>query len=137
LRGCSLLHDESVDDLGAARHGHVQSLGHRRDARPAMARARHSSASAISTNRFLTHPIAPAPENINTIGHLCVAWCCTGFRLTAVKRQHIVVPRLSQAAHTTDTYRHAEDNKQHRFIVRMERWDESEEAPDRQSDHQP
>src|SRR5262249_5503216 len=39
LRGCSLFDGES--DLGAARHGHVQSLGPRRAARPAMARARH------------------------------------------------------------------------------------------------
>ena len=41
LRGRELFDDEPGDDLGAARHGHVQSFGHRRDARPAMACARH------------------------------------------------------------------------------------------------
>ena len=41
LRGGQLCDDEHGDDLGAARHGRVQPLGHRGDARPAMARARH------------------------------------------------------------------------------------------------
>src|SRR5262249_10555063 len=41
VRRCVLLDDEPGDDLGAARHGHVQPFGNRRHARPAMARAWH------------------------------------------------------------------------------------------------
>ena len=41
LRGRSLLDDEHGHDLGTPCHGHVQSLRHRCDARPAMARAGH------------------------------------------------------------------------------------------------
>ena len=63
VRGRQLFDDEPGDDLGAGRDARLQPLGHRRDARPAMARGRHVRAELLHrrADRPLRHrPRSPA-----------------------------------------------------------------------------